>query len=53
LTFSIYWRPELAPGARLVGPALIGEPETTTVVPAGWGAVIDSAGHLRLQEDPA
>lgn len=53
LTFSIYWRPALAPGARLAGPALIGEPETTTVVPAGWGAVIDSAGHLRLQEDPA
>ncbi len=50
LSFKRYWRPELMPGASLTGPALIGEPETTTVVPAGWRLLVDSAGHLQLEE---
>ena len=31
----VYWRADLAPGAALDGPALIGEDETTILVPAG------------------
>jgi N-methylhydantoinase A len=50
MDFKRYWRPRLAPGASLSGPALIGEPETTTVVPAGWRLRVDSAGHLHLEE---
>lgn len=50
MDFKRYWRPRLAPGASLSGPALIGEPETTTVVPAGWRLRVDSAGHLLLEE---
>ena len=33
--FAQHWRFDLAPGARLAGPALIVEHETTTVVPRG------------------
>ena len=33
---SVYHRGDLRPGARLEGPALITEDQTTTVVTAGW-----------------
>lgn len=49
--FETYWRPDLPAGSALDGPALIGEAETTTVVPAGWRARIDSGGHLRLEQE--
>jgi len=41
-------RADLAPGASLDGPALVVEPQTTTLVPAGWRAVVGAAGHLML-----
>jgi N-methylhydantoinase A len=47
--FAQHWRFDLAPGAQLAGPALIVEHETTTVVPPGWAAQVDSLGHLHLQ----
>jgi N-methylhydantoinase A/oxoprolinase/acetone carboxylase beta subunit len=31
------------------GPALIAEHETTSVLPAGWRARHDSAGHLHME----
>ncbi|TAK43546.1 MAG: hydantoinase/oxoprolinase family protein [Betaproteobacteria bacterium] len=43
-----YWRAELAPGARLAGPALVAEPQTTTLLPAGWSLEVTAAGHLLL-----
>ena len=54
IAFAQHWRFDLAPGARLAGPALIVEHETTTVVPPGWEAQVDSLGHLhlRLQAPP-
>lgn len=42
-------REELAPGAILSGPALIGEYSGTTVLPAGWSARVDRYGALELR----
>jgi len=51
-SFGLHWRFDLAGHERVRGPALIAEHETTTVVPAGWSARIDSSGHLLLEADP-
>jgi N-methylhydantoinase A len=51
-TYATYWRFDLAPGARLDGPALVIEHETTTLVPAGWSVLVDSAHHLHLLVHP-
>lgn len=42
-------REELVPGARLNGPALIGEYSGTTVLPEGWSARVDRFGVLDLR----
>ena len=47
--FGLYWRFDLPRERRVAGPALIAEHETTTVVPAGWTARVDSLGHLILE----
>ena len=44
-----YMRAELAPGVRLAGPALVLEPQTTTLVPRGWRCSVSGAGHLLLE----
>jgi N-methylhydantoinase A len=44
-----YRRGELAPGARLAGPALVVEPQTTTLVPRGWRCRVTGAGDLYLE----
>jgi N-methylhydantoinase A len=44
-----YRRGELAPGARLAGPALVVEPQTTTLVPRGWRCRVTGAGDLFLE----
>ena len=50
--FGLYWRFDLAADRRVPGPALIAEHETTTVVPTGWSAQVDSLGHLILEANP-
>jgi N-methylhydantoinase A len=45
-----YERERLAPGARLSGPALIVEAQTTTLVPRGWRCGVTAAGHLLLEK---
>ena len=52
LPHALHRRAELAPGAPVIGPALIEEDETTTVVPPGWRARCDDAGHLVLDVMP-
>ena len=47
--FGVHWRFDLQPGQALRGPALVQEHETTTVVPAGWLAAVDSHGHLVME----
>jgi N-methylhydantoinase A len=48
LDVPIYWRPDLAPGARIHGPAVIAEEETSTVVSASFDARIDRFGYIEL-----
>jgi N-methylhydantoinase A len=43
-----YWRPDLLPGDRLEGPALIAEDETSTFVTRRFRATINSAGSIVL-----
>ena len=47
--FDLHWRFDLLPGATLHGPALVLEHETSTVVPPGWSARVDSLHHLHLE----
>ena len=42
----VYWRPDLAPGVSIPGPALITEPQTTAVVGAGFAAAINPRGDI-------
>jgi len=48
LASRIYERASLAPGARVIGPAVIVERETTTVVNSTFDAVIQSEGSILL-----
>ncbi|HVP09475.1 MAG TPA: hydantoinase/oxoprolinase family protein [Burkholderiales bacterium] len=45
-------RAALGPGAKLAGPALVTEPQTTTLVPRGWRCGVSAAGHLLLERAP-
>jgi N-methylhydantoinase A len=45
---AIYWRGDLAPGARIGGPAVIAEDETSTVVSPLFDARIDRFGYIEL-----
>jgi N-methylhydantoinase A len=48
LEVPIYWRSELAPGARIKGPAVIAENDTSTVVSPLFDARIDKFGYIEL-----
>jgi N-methylhydantoinase A len=43
---DILWRPGLAAGTEIAGPAVIEEPNSTTLVPPGDRAVIDAFGNI-------
>ena len=40
-------------GAVLSGPAVVEQPETTTVVLPGWTATVDDHGNLIIERTPA
>jgi N-methylhydantoinase A len=42
----VVWRPSLAAGARIDGPAVIEEPNATTLIHPGDVATVSEAGHL-------
>jgi N-methylhydantoinase A len=42
----ILWRPALAAGTEIVGPAVIEEPNSTTLLPPGDRAIIDAHGNI-------
>jgi N-methylhydantoinase A len=42
----VVWRPSLAAGARVEGPAVIEEPNATTLIHPGDVATVSPAGHL-------
>ena len=47
----VYNRADLAPGARIDGPAVITEDATTTIVGAAFVASIDPDGAIRLRRE--
>ena len=48
VTAPVYWRDALAPGARIAGPAVIAEDETSTIVSPAFDAQIDGRGYIVL-----
>jgi N-methylhydantoinase A len=46
---SVWWRPGLAPGDEVTGPAVIEEPEATTFLADGERAVVHSSGALEVE----
>jgi N-methylhydantoinase A len=44
----IYWRSDLAPGAKIAGPAVIAEDDTSTVVSSLFEAQVDTFGYIAL-----
>ena len=51
--WAIYDRAALSPGARLSGPAIIAEDETSTLVGPGWSAEINGFGYIELTRGAA
>ena len=47
-SIPVHLRSHLQPGMKLTGPALVAEPQTTTLVPRGWRAAVTADGHLLL-----
>ena len=45
----VYWRFDLAPGARIKGPAVIAENETSTIVGAHFTATLNSLGYIVME----
>ena len=48
---AIYERDRLPRGARLAGPAIVEQIDTTTVIPPDVTALVDEVGNLRLRRD--
>ena len=46
---DVWWRPALAAGAEVVGPAVIEEPEATTFLYPGDRAVVHESGALKVE----
>jgi N-methylhydantoinase A len=49
---AVFERARLPVGARLDGPAIVEQSDTTTVIPPGVVARVDDAGNLRLRSAP-
>jgi len=48
LDADVYQRADIGPGSIVAGPAVIDQPDTTTLVLPGWTASADRIGTLRL-----
>ncbi len=46
IDMPVYGRADLTPGARIHGPALIVEDQTTTVVASGFDAHVNGLGYI-------
>ena len=51
--WSVYDRTALAPGAHIVGPAIVAEDETSTLVCQGWSATVNGLGYIELTQETA
>ncbi len=52
VTANVYRRGDLPPGAVVSGPAVVEQPDTTTLVPPGWTVTRDDYGNLLLKASP-
>jgi N-methylhydantoinase A/oxoprolinase/acetone carboxylase beta subunit len=48
-TTPIYDRARLPVNARVTGPAIVEQPDTTTVIPPDWTAQVEASGNLRIR----
>ena len=48
----VYWRDHLPLGARIEGPALVEQMDTTVLIEPGWRATGDALGNLILEAAP-
>lgn len=46
--WAVFARDSMAPGARVTGPCIIAEDETSTLVGPGWTCRVDGLGYLEL-----
>lgn len=46
--WAVYDRTQMAPGARVLGPCIVVEDETSTLVGPGWACRMDGLGYLEL-----
>ncbi len=46
---TVWWRPGLAPGAAVVGPAIVEENESTTFLGPGERATVHESGALVVE----
>ncbi len=51
LKAKVVWRPALPAGTVIEGPAVIEEPNSTTLIPPGDVATVTEAGHLLIKID--
>ncbi len=49
--WAVYDRAAMAPGAKVPGPCIIAEAETSTLVGPGWTCRMDSLGYLDLTQE--
>jgi N-methylhydantoinase A len=51
--WPVYDRGAMAPGARVAGPCIVAEDETSTLVGPGWSCRMDGLGYLELVRNAA
>ena len=47
---EIHERECLAPGARIAGPAVIEQPDTTSVITMGWHALVQASHDMIVEK---
>jgi N-methylhydantoinase A len=48
---SVYDRNQLLPGHRIQGPAIVGQSDTTVLIPPRWSARVDGYRNLLAQRE--
>jgi len=48
-TAAVHDRASLKPGHQFAGPAIVEQPDTTTLVPSGWSCRVEPGWHLLLE----
>jgi N-methylhydantoinase A len=51
--WPVYDRDHMTPGARIAGPAIVAEAETSTLVGPGWTCRMDGLGYLDVTQEAA